>query len=118
MPNYQGHFMPRPDENHYMPGAFANFIANENPASISMRASGVIELYSEAGWGDKSQQIPVLLERFRDSAQTDDGISAEDIEDAQNWAAGFKGELRASREIPLPSIGSSAGRGAAAQKRV
>ena len=90
MPNYQGHFMPRPDENHYMPEAFANFIASENPDSISMRESGVIELYSEAGWGDKSQQIPVLLERFRDSAQTDDGISAEDIEDAQNWAAGFK----------------------------
>ena len=26
MPNYQGHFMPRPDENHYMPEAFANSI--------------------------------------------------------------------------------------------
>ena len=49
MPNYQGHFMPRPDGVHYMPEAFANFIANENPESISPRETGVIELYSQTG---------------------------------------------------------------------
>ena len=89
MPDYQGHFMLKPDEKDYMPEAFANFIANENPDSISPRESGVIELFSDAVWGDKSQQVSVLLERFRDRAQTED-IPAEDIESAENWAAGFK----------------------------
>ena len=89
MPNYQGHFMPKPEESDYMPEAFANFIANENPDSISQRETGVIELYSETGWSDSSQQVAVLLERFKESAETDD-ISSEDIEDAANWASGFK----------------------------
>ncbi len=82
--------MPKPDENDYMPEAFANFIACENPDSISPREAGVIELYSEAGWGDESQQVGALLDRFRESAQTDRDISSEDVEDADKWAAGFK----------------------------
>ena len=90
MPNYQGHYMPAPDGNHYMPEAFANFIANENPDFMSPQESGVIELYSETGWGDNSQQLPMLMERFKESAEADDSITSEEIEDAESWAAGFK----------------------------
>ncbi len=82
--------MPKPDEKHDIPEAFANFIANENPDSISPMEAGVIELYSVAGWVEGSREVPVLLERFRESAQTDRDISSEDVEDAENWAAGFK----------------------------
>ena len=90
MSNYQGHFMPKPEESQYMPEAFANFIANENSDCISPRETGVIELYSETGWSSSSQQVPVLLERFKESAETGSDISPDEIEDAESWAAGFK----------------------------
>ena len=89
MSNYQGHFMPKPEESQYMPEAFANFIASENPDCISPRETGVIELYSETGWSGSSQQVPVLLERFKESAQSDSDISPDDIEGAESWASSF-----------------------------
>lgn len=90
MSNYQGHFMAKPEESQYMPEAFANFIASENPDCISPRETGVIELYSETGWSGSSQQVPVLLERFKESAQSDSDISPDDIEGAESWASSFK----------------------------
>ena len=71
-----------------IPGAFVDFIVEQNCESISQELSGVIELTTISGAG--MQNVHKLLDGFRERWTLDRRMSKDDLSAAAEWVNGFE----------------------------